>query len=89
MQMNTISSCPIQSFAYIMLCDIRSGITRIYKYVVIAKSDFLAVNFRMVKGIKKMDIGHWEPPRVSEKMRSVNLEESISGEYGTLSGHCG
>jgi hypothetical protein len=31
---------------------------------------------------------HWEPPGVSERMCSVNLDASISGEYyQTLGGH--
>jgi hypothetical protein len=31
----------------------------------------------------------WKTAEVSEKMRSVNLESSISGEYQTLAGHSG
>jgi len=33
--------------------------------------------------------GHWKTPGVSERMWSVNLDASISGEYQTLGGHCG
>jgi hypothetical protein len=31
--------------------------------------------------------GDWKPPGVPEKMLSVNLDASISGEYQTLGGH--
>jgi hypothetical protein len=31
--------------------------------------------------ISKMYFGHWQPPGVSERMWSVNLNASISGEY--------
>jgi len=34
-----------------------------------------------------MYFSHWMPPGVSEKMWSVNLDASISGEYQTLGGH--
>jgi hypothetical protein len=37
--------------------------------------------------ISKMYFGHWKPPGVSERMWSVNLDASISGEYQTLGGH--
>jgi len=39
--------------------------------------------------ISKMYFSHWEPPGVCERRRSVNLEESISGENQTLGGHSG
>jgi len=39
--------------------------------------------------ISKMYFSHWEPPGVSERRRSVNLEASISGENQTLGGHSG
>jgi len=39
--------------------------------------------------ISKMYFSHWEPPGVSERMWSVNLEVSISGKYQTLGGHSG
>jgi hypothetical protein len=39
------------------------------------------------KFISKMYFSHWKPPGVSERMWSVNLDESISGEYETLGGH--
>jgi hypothetical protein len=39
--------------------------------------------------ISKMYFSRWEPPGVSERMWSVNLEASISGEYQTLGGHSG
>jgi len=38
---------------------------------------------------RKMYCSHWEPPGVSERMWSVNLDASISGEYQTLGGHSG
>jgi hypothetical protein len=38
-------------------------------------------------GISKMYLSHWKPPGVSERMWSVNLDVSISGEYQTLGGH--
>ena len=38
-------------------------------------------------GISKMYFSHWKPPGVSERMWSVNLDASISGEYQTLGGH--
>ncbi|MEA2207444.1 MAG: hypothetical protein QOE77_4220 [Blastocatellia bacterium] len=37
-----------------------------------------------------MYFSHWEPPGVSERMWSVNLDASISGEYqtqGAVAGH--
>jgi len=37
----------------------------------------------------KMNINHWKPPRVSEMMGSVNLDQSISGELQTLEGQSG
>jgi len=37
--------------------------------------------------ISKMYFSHWKPPGVSERMWSVNLEASISGEYQTVGGH--
>jgi hypothetical protein len=30
---------------------------------------------------------HWKPPGISERMWSVNLDASISGEYQTVGGH--
>ena len=38
-------------------------------------------------GISKMYFRYWKPPEVSERMWSVNLDASISGEYQTLGGH--
>ena len=37
--------------------------------------------------ISKMYFSHWKPPGVSQRMWSVNLDASISGEYQTLGGH--
>jgi len=37
--------------------------------------------------ISKMYFSHWKPPGVSERMWSVSLDASISGEYQTLGGH--
>jgi hypothetical protein len=37
--------------------------------------------------ISKMYFSHWMPPGVAERMRSVNLDASISGEYQTVGGH--
>ena len=37
--------------------------------------------------ISKMYSCHWKPSRVSERMWSVNLDASISGEYQTLGEH--
>jgi hypothetical protein len=39
--------------------------------------------------ISKMYFSHWEPPEVPERMWSVNLDGSISGEYQTIGGHSG
>jgi hypothetical protein len=39
--------------------------------------------------VSKMYFSRWEPPGVSERMWSVNLEASVSGEYQTLGGHSG
>jgi len=33
------------------------------------------------------NFSHWKPPGVSERMWSVNINASISGEYQTLGGH--
>ena len=37
--------------------------------------------------ISKMQFSHWEPPGVSERMWSVNLDALISGECQTVGGH--
>jgi len=37
--------------------------------------------------ISKMYFSHWKTPGVSERMWSVILDASISGEYQTLGGH--
>jgi len=37
--------------------------------------------------MSKMYFSHWKPPGVSERMWSVNLNASISGECQTLGGH--
>jgi len=37
--------------------------------------------------ISKMYFSHWKPPGVSERMWSVHLDGSISGEYQTLGRH--
>jgi hypothetical protein len=39
--------------------------------------------------ICKMTFGYWEPPGVSERTWSINLEASVSGENQTLGGHSG
>jgi len=39
--------------------------------------------------ISKIYFSLWKPPGVSERMWSVNLDASISGEYQTLGGHSG
>jgi len=39
--------------------------------------------------ISKMYFSLWKTPGVSERMWSVNLEASISGEYQTLGGYSG
>jgi hypothetical protein len=39
--------------------------------------------------ISKMYFSLWKPPEVSERMWSVNLDVSISGEYQTVGGHSG
>jgi hypothetical protein len=41
------------------------------------------------KCISKIYFSYWEPPGVSERRRSVNLEASISGENQTLGVHSG
>jgi len=49
---------------------------------------FLLPRRRVVlHSITKTYFSHWEPPGVSERMWSVNLDASISGEYQTLGGH--
>ena len=45
------------------------------------------MGLNVVSFISKMYFSHWEPPGVSERRRSVNLEASISGENQTLGGH--
>jgi hypothetical protein len=37
--------------------------------------------------ISKMYFSYWNPPGVSARMWSVNLDELISGEYQTPGGH--
>jgi len=48
-------------------------------------------NQRQRKGfnISTMSFSLWEPPGVSERMWSVNLDALISGEDQTLGGHSG
>jgi len=41
------------------------------------------------QSISLMYCSCWKPPGVSERMWSVNLDVSISGEYQTLGGHSG
>jgi len=45
--------------------------------------------WRYTLDISKMYFSHWKTPGVSERMWSVNLDASISGEYQTLGGHSG
>jgi len=42
-----------------------------------------------VTHISKIYFSLWEPPEVSERMWSVNLDALISGEYQTIEGHSG
>jgi hypothetical protein len=49
---------------------------------------FLGIDLEEEIYISKMYFSHWKPPGVSERMWSVNLDASISGEYQTLGGHC-
>jgi len=42
---------------------------------------------RTIASISKMYFSHWKLPGVSERMWSVNLDASISGEYQTLGAH--
>jgi len=39
--------------------------------------------------IRKMFFSLWKPPGVSERMWSVNLDVSMSGEYQTQGGNSG
>jgi hypothetical protein len=34
-----------------------------------------------IDNISEMYLSHWKPPGVSERMWSVNIDASISGEY--------
>jgi len=43
----------------------------------------------MDDNISKIHFGYWDPPGVSERMSSVNLKASMSGEYQTIGGHSG
>jgi len=36
-----------------------------------------------------MYFSHWKPPGVSERMCSVNLDSSISGDCQSVGGHSG
>jgi len=42
---------------------------------------------RIIDHISKVYFSHWKPPGVTERMWSVNLDASISGESQTLGGH--
>jgi hypothetical protein len=42
---------------------------------------------KIIENISKMYFSHWKPQGVSERMRSVNLDASIAGQYETLGGH--
>jgi len=50
---------------------------------------FLVYLLPLHKFISKMHFSHWEPPAVSERRPSVNLEASTAGENQTLGGHSG
>jgi hypothetical protein len=43
----------------------------------------------VVDYISKMYFSLWKPPEVSERMWSVNLDASGSGEFQTVGGHSG
>ena len=51
-------------------------------YDIVLKEENTALRF-----ISRMYFSHWKPPGVSERMWSVNLDGSISGEYQTIGGH--
>jgi hypothetical protein len=55
----------------------------------IVKSDGSVASsaIRSVFDISKMYFRPWKPSEVSERMWSVNLDASISGEYQTIGGH--
>jgi hypothetical protein len=55
----------------------------------IARMDYMEASCVLYVNISKMYFSRWEPPGVSERMWSVKLEASISGEYQTLGGHSG
>jgi hypothetical protein len=49
-----------------------------------AVSSIPSIQLAVFHVISKMYFSRWELPGVSERMWSVNLEASISGEYQTL-----
>jgi len=49
-----------------------------------AKALAEAPHWQIIESISKMYFSLWKTPGVSERMWSVNLEASISGEYQTL-----
>jgi len=66
-----------------------------YKPIVLTGIQFISywlLTYLLLKAkengcISKMYFSYWKPPEVSERMWSVNLDGSISGEYQTLGGH--
>jgi len=67
------------------LVDARSLIRVTQGWILRSQSSGLVPSLSLI--ISKMYFSHWKPPGVSEGMWSVNLDASISGEYGTLGGH--
>jgi len=48
---------------------------------------YISLGSRRADFISKMYFSHWKPPGVFERMWSVTLDPTISGEYQTLGGH--
>ena len=76
--------------------NIRNNLSALYVLLVAIDCDLLTLhqhNVFMSLGVSgsicitKMYLSYWKPPGVSERMWSVNLDVSISGEYQTLEGH--
>ena len=61
----------------------------LYFNVVIRLPSADMIDHHVCSYISKMHFSYWEPLGVSEKIWSVNLDASISGEYQTLGGQSG
>jgi len=91
-----ISILPAYTSSATTLVSFRN--TRVFRTALTALTEPLTLSRRIrrcpsprqrvaLHSISKMYFSHCKPPGESERMWSVNLDASISGEYQTLGGH--